>query len=83
MKSHPKKEEANLIPQTGLYLWRQRPEFILSLPKDSHTPCACSTISHERERMGSFAGFLRLKKGKRALPSASELSSIASGVALF
>jgi len=24
------KEKANLISQTGLYLWRQRPEFILS-----------------------------------------------------
>ena len=38
------KEKANLISQTGLYLCRQRPEFILSLPKDSHTLGACSTI---------------------------------------
>src|SRR5579863_7126972 len=35
------KEKANLISQTGLYLCRQRPEFILSLPKDSHTLGAC------------------------------------------
>jgi len=27
------KEKANLISQTGLYLCRQRPQFILSLPK--------------------------------------------------
>src|ERR1700730_3977072 len=31
------KENANLISQTGLYLCRQRPEFILSLSKGSRT----------------------------------------------
>ena len=41
---HVNKEKANLISQTGLYLCRQRPQFILSLSKDSHTLGACSTI---------------------------------------
>jgi hypothetical protein len=40
------KETANHVSISGLSLCRQRPEFILSLPKDSHT-CGAGALAHE------------------------------------
>src|SRR5271156_1848538 len=37
-------EKADPVSMIGLYLCRQRPEFILSLPKGSHTLGACSIV---------------------------------------
>ncbi len=60
------KEKAAFISEGGLHLCRQRSEFILSLPKRSHTPDACSTIGPAGLNLRRFAG---VSEAEPAAPS--------------